>query len=121
MIATSLPAFPVGYRITSIEVIVPLSVVAGSHLLWPFALNPWFLSFSVGAMEHRSSEMPTLTTSSSSRAPWSYFGHLVHALSLYISLLATVNAIDVSLVHAKRVSVAPRSAGSAMLRIHSWL
>lgn len=47
MIATTLPVFPESYRVTSIEVIVPLSVVAGSHLLWPFALNPWFLSFSV--------------------------------------------------------------------------
>jgi hypothetical protein len=47
MIAFSLSAMPSGYRITSIEVIVPMAVVAASHLLWPFALNPWFLSFSV--------------------------------------------------------------------------
>jgi translation initiation factor 3 subunit B len=47
MIATSLKSFPAGYQITSIEVIVPMAVVAASHLLWPFALNPWFLSFSV--------------------------------------------------------------------------
>lgn len=47
MIATSLSSFPDGYRIISIEVIVPMAVVAASHLLWPFALNPWFLSFSV--------------------------------------------------------------------------
>jgi hypothetical protein len=42
-----LPQIPPGYRIWSIEVIVPLSIIAGSHLLYPFALNPWFLSFSV--------------------------------------------------------------------------
>ena len=47
MIATSLKSFPAGYRIISIEVVVPMAVVAASHLLWPFALNPWFLSFSV--------------------------------------------------------------------------
>ena len=47
MIATCLPVFPEQYRVDSIEAIVPMAVVAGSHLLWPFALNPWFLSFSV--------------------------------------------------------------------------
>jgi hypothetical protein len=42
-----LPQIPPGYRITNIEVIIPVSIIAGSHLLYPFALNPWFLSFSV--------------------------------------------------------------------------
>jgi hypothetical protein len=51
MIAASLSVFPEGYRIISIEVIVPMAVVAASHLLWPFALNPWFLSFSVSDVE----------------------------------------------------------------------
>jgi hypothetical protein len=51
MIAASLSVFPDGYRIISIEVIVPMAVVAASHLLWPFALNPWFLSFSVSDVE----------------------------------------------------------------------
>jgi hypothetical protein len=47
MIVFSTSLIPDGYKIVSIEVIVPLAVVAASHLLWPFALNPWFLSFSV--------------------------------------------------------------------------
>ena len=42
-----MPQIPSGYRITNIEVIVPLSILGGAHLLYPFALNPWFLSFSV--------------------------------------------------------------------------
>jgi hypothetical protein len=37
---------PAGWKITSIEVIVPLSLIGACHILYPFALNPWFLSFS---------------------------------------------------------------------------
>ena len=49
MIVTSNPIMPPGYRINNVEVFVPLGLITGSHLLWPFALNPWFLSFSVSS------------------------------------------------------------------------
>jgi hypothetical protein len=63
MIATSLKSFPDGYRIISIEVIVPMAVVAASHLLWPFALNPWFLSFSVSDISQLQNIQLTLYSS----------------------------------------------------------
>jgi hypothetical protein len=82
MIATSLDSFPSGYRITSIEVILPLSIVAGSHLLWPFALNPWFLSFSVSGIERY--QCTELTSHSSDRC----------YLCLLVALIVDMYAID---------------------------
>ena len=41
------PQIPPGWRINNLEVIFPMALLGGSHLLYPFALNPWFLSFSV--------------------------------------------------------------------------
>lgn len=41
---------PAGYRMSGIEIWVPLGLVGGSHLLYPLALNPYFLSFSVSVM-----------------------------------------------------------------------
>jgi hypothetical protein len=38
---------PSGYRMGGVEIWVPLGLVGGSHLLYPLALNPYFLSFSV--------------------------------------------------------------------------
>ena len=38
---------PSGLRVTSMEVLVPGGMIAATHLLWPFVLNPWFISFSV--------------------------------------------------------------------------
>ncbi|KAL7424393.1 hypothetical protein Q5752_000075 [Cryptotrichosporon argae] len=46
VIFTSSSLMPVQWRVHNIEVFVPMAITAGSHLLWPFALNPWFLSFS---------------------------------------------------------------------------
>lgn len=46
MIVLSQGFVPMAWRITNPEVFIPMSLIAGSHLLWPFALNPWFLSFS---------------------------------------------------------------------------
>ncbi|OCF59087.1 hypothetical protein L486_03586 [Kwoniella mangroviensis CBS 10435] len=47
MIITSSSLMPAGYRVSSIEVYVPMGIITASHLLYPFALNPWFLSFSI--------------------------------------------------------------------------
>jgi hypothetical protein len=47
MIITSSNLMPSGYRVNNVEVFVPMGILTGSHLLYPFALNPWFLSFSV--------------------------------------------------------------------------
>lgn len=47
MIIGGTSLIPPGYRIINMEVTVPLGIIAGAHLLWPFALNPWFISFSV--------------------------------------------------------------------------
>ncbi|EIW68701.1 hypothetical protein TREMEDRAFT_11927, partial [Tremella mesenterica DSM 1558] len=46
VIITSTSVVPPGYRVGSLEVWIPISLIAGSHILWPFVLNPWFLSFS---------------------------------------------------------------------------
>ncbi|WVQ83999.1 hypothetical protein IAT38_006144 [Cryptococcus sp. DSM 104549] len=46
MIITSSSLMPSGYRVNNIEVYVPMGILTASHLLYPFALNPWFLSFS---------------------------------------------------------------------------
>ncbi|WWC59194.1 uncharacterized protein I303_101743 [Kwoniella dejecticola CBS 10117] len=48
MVITSGSLMPAGYRIGShnIEVFVPMGIITAAHLLYPFALNPWFLSFS---------------------------------------------------------------------------
>ncbi|WWC87221.1 uncharacterized protein L201_002109 [Kwoniella dendrophila CBS 6074] len=46
MIITNSSLVPYGYRVTSLEVFVPMGIITASHLLYPFALNPWFLSFS---------------------------------------------------------------------------
>ncbi|OCF41165.1 hypothetical protein I317_04995 [Kwoniella heveanensis CBS 569] len=46
MIITSSSLMPPGYRFLGVEVYVPMGIITGSHLLYPFALNPWFLSFS---------------------------------------------------------------------------
>jgi hypothetical protein len=47
MIVTALPVLPPGYRVSNVEVTFPLGLCVAAHVLWPFALNPWFLSFSV--------------------------------------------------------------------------
>ena len=47
LILTTSKLMPAGYKIGNIEVIFPMSLVTACHLLWPFALNPWFVSFSV--------------------------------------------------------------------------
>ncbi|ODO03115.1 hypothetical protein I350_05960 [Cryptococcus amylolentus CBS 6273] len=46
MIITSSSLMPSGFRVHNIEVYVPMGILTASHLLYPFALNPWFLSFS---------------------------------------------------------------------------
>ncbi|WVR04423.1 hypothetical protein IAU60_001425 [Kwoniella sp. DSM 27419] len=46
MIICSTKLMPDGYRMVGIDIMVPMGILAGSHLLYPFALNPWFLSFS---------------------------------------------------------------------------
>ena len=47
MIIASTSLLPTWLRITNIEATLPLGLMAATHLLWPFALNPWFISFSV--------------------------------------------------------------------------
>ena len=47
MIITTSSLMPSGYRVHNIEVTFPMGLVTACHLLWPFALNPWFISFSV--------------------------------------------------------------------------
>ena len=47
MILSTSKLVPDGYRVANIEVIFPMALVTSFHLLWPFALNPWFISFSV--------------------------------------------------------------------------
>ena len=54
MIITSSSLMPSGYRVHNIEVWVPMGLITASHLLWPFALNPWFLSFSVSFLPYTS-------------------------------------------------------------------
>nr|XP_031861885.1 uncharacterized protein CI109_002714 [Kwoniella shandongensis]KAA5528957.1 hypothetical protein CI109_002714 [Kwoniella shandongensis] len=46
MIVTTSSLMPSGYRIGGVEIFVPMGLVTASHLLYPVALNPWFLAFS---------------------------------------------------------------------------
>jgi len=71
MILTTSSLVPYGYRINNIEVIFPMGLVVATHLLWPFALNPWFISFSVSC----SSACPegVLANETSSRCVWGSF------------------------------------------------
>ncbi|WRT65030.1 uncharacterized protein IL334_001972 [Kwoniella shivajii] len=46
MVITSSNLLPAAYRVDNVEVFVPMGIITASHLLYPFALNPWFLSFS---------------------------------------------------------------------------
>jgi hypothetical protein len=41
---------PEAYKIADVTVFVPIGMMIASHILWPFALNPWFLSFSVSSI-----------------------------------------------------------------------
>lgn len=47
MIITTSNLMPSGYKVGGVEVFVPMGLVTASHLLYPVALNPWFLAFSV--------------------------------------------------------------------------
>ena len=47
MIVSTSKFMPDAYRVANIEVTFPMGLIVAAHLLWPFALNPWFLSFSV--------------------------------------------------------------------------
>ncbi len=63
VILTSSSLMPSQWRVNDIEVFVPMGLVAGSHILWPFVLNPWFLSFSVSllwsSIERANSDLPS--------------------------------------------------------------
>lgn len=78
MIVTSSSIFPVAYRIGNVEVFVPMGVLVASHLLWPFALNPWFLSFSVGHVLDTPLTPVLISTT--------HIDHCTHAFSSYSSL-----------------------------------
>lgn len=52
MFVTSSKFVPDGFRVKNVEVTFPMGLVTASHILWPFALNPWFLSFSVSKDPH---------------------------------------------------------------------
>ncbi len=47
MFVTTSDLVPPGFRIKNIEVTFPMGLLVATHMLWPFALNPWFLSLSV--------------------------------------------------------------------------
>ena len=42
---------PAAWRVRDITVQFPLGMIIATHMLWPFALNPWFISFSVSDTE----------------------------------------------------------------------
>ncbi|CAD6566589.1 MAG: hypothetical protein TREMPRED_002808 [Tremellales sp. Tagirdzhanova-0007] len=50
MLVSTSQFMPVDYRVANIEVTFPMGLLVAAHLLWPFALNPWFLSFSIHRM-----------------------------------------------------------------------
>lgn len=56
MIITTSSLMPSGYRVSNIEVTFPMGLVTACHLLWPFVLNPWFISFSVSLVMNGSYE-----------------------------------------------------------------
>lgn len=45
IITSSSLMMPSGYRVNNVEVYVPMGILTVSHLLYPFALNPWFCAF----------------------------------------------------------------------------
>jgi hypothetical protein len=45
MIISTTAVTPTGYRVTQMDVIVPLAVTYGSHLIWPFALDTDITTF----------------------------------------------------------------------------
>ena len=57
MIVGSTSLIPAGFRINNLEVTVPLGIISACHLLWPFALNPWFISFSVSLAVNTRNEL----------------------------------------------------------------
>lgn len=47
MIISTTSIIPHSYRVYSSEAIVPMAVTFGSHLIWPFVLDPYFTTFTV--------------------------------------------------------------------------
>ena len=47
MIISTTSIIPHSYRVYSSEAIVPMAVTFGSHLIWPFVLDPYFTTFNV--------------------------------------------------------------------------
>ncbi|KAJ9120662.1 hypothetical protein QFC22_002592 [Naganishia vaughanmartiniae] len=45
MILTTSKLMPDGWRVNNIEAVIPMAMVAGSHLLYPIVLNPWLVHF----------------------------------------------------------------------------
>ena len=46
MIVSTTKVIPMAYRVSNLEAIIPLSLAYSAHLLWPFALDPYFTTFS---------------------------------------------------------------------------
>ncbi|KAJ9105391.1 hypothetical protein QFC21_001761 [Naganishia friedmannii] len=46
MIVTTSSVVPDGWRVVDLEAVIPLALVSASHILYPIALNPWFMHFS---------------------------------------------------------------------------
>lgn len=41
---------PIQYRVKNVTSIAPLAIVYAGHLLWPFVLDPYLLTFSVSSI-----------------------------------------------------------------------
>ena len=84
MLVSTSQFMPVDYRVANIEVTFPMGLLVAAHLLWPFALNPWFLSFSVSydKGDFRADR------SSFRYIAWSCIGWAAHSNDIYFTFLA---------------------------------
>lgn len=47
MCLTTTSIMPIEYRVNDVTVLVPMSLIFGCHLIWPFVLDPYLSTFTV--------------------------------------------------------------------------
>jgi hypothetical protein len=49
MVITTTSIMPPEYRVNDVTVLIPMILIFGCHLIWPFVLDPYLSTFTVSA------------------------------------------------------------------------